>query len=83
MISKDAAPTDLAAMRNLVQQWLTDRKVKGFYSVTQNTSLKGGAKSCMTLAGLGKLAPNMLMMGFKTDWRENMDDTKQYFNILK
>jgi hypothetical protein len=38
---------------------------KGFYTVTESGSLEEGAKSCLTLSGLGKLAPNMILMGFK------------------
>ena len=28
-------------------------------------SFEEGAKSCLTLAGLGKLAPNLVLVGFK------------------
>ena len=37
----------------------------------------------MTLAGLGKLSPNMLILGFKSDWMNQMDAAQQYFNILE
>jgi hypothetical protein len=39
--------------------------MQGFYTVTESSSLEEGAKSCITLSGLGKLAPNMILMGFK------------------
>jgi hypothetical protein len=42
---------------------------KGFYTVTESRSLEEGAKSCLTLSGLGKLAPNMILMGFKVPIR--------------
>ena len=39
--------------------------LQGFYTVTECGSLEEGAKSCITLSGLGTLAPNMILMGFK------------------
>ena len=37
----------------------------------------------MTLAGLGKLSPNMLLIGFKSNWIKELDLSQQYFNILE
>ena len=37
----------------------------------------------MTLAGLGKLSPNMLLIGFKSNWAEDLERTRQYFNVLE
>ena len=62
---------------------MNERKIKGFYTVTENTNFEQGAKSCLTLAGLGKLAPNMLLMGFKTDWADDLDSAKEYFSVLQ
>ena len=41
------------------------------------------SRSCLTLAGLGKLAPNMLLMGFKSDWSSDLLATQQYFAVLQ
>jgi len=54
----------------------------GFYTVTESGSWEEGAKSCLTLAGLGKLAPNFVLIGFKSDWMSNLADLQQYFNVL-
>lgn len=51
--------------------------------MTENHSFEEGGKSCLTLAGLGKLAPNMLLIGFKTNWSKDLDNAAQYFNILE
>lgn len=56
---------------------------QGFYTVTENHSFEEGGKSCLTLAGLGKLAPNMLLIGFKSNWSKDLDNAGQYFNILE
>ncbi len=43
------------------------------------------------MAGLGKLAPNMLIMGFKADWKDSLNkgpmsssamDTREYMTTL-
>ena len=51
--------------------------------MTENNSLEEGGKSCLTLAGLGKLSPNMLLIGFKSNWKSDLDSANQYFNILE
>ena len=57
--------------------------MQGFYTVTESNTFEEGAKSCLTLAGLGKLAPNMLLMGFKADWKSDLDRATEYFNVLQ
>ena len=57
--------------------------LQGFYTVTEHNSFEEGGKSCLTLAGLGKLSPNMLLMGFKSNWSSDLDQATQYFNILE
>ena len=42
----------------------------------------GGAKACMTLAGLGKLSPNMVLMGFKNNWKQDLVGLHQYMDIM-
>lgn len=73
----------LPTLKESTQAWLNDRKVKGFYTVTESNNFEDGAKSCLTLAGLGKLAPNMLLMGFKSDWFADIGATKEYFSVLQ
>jgi solute carrier family 12 sodium/potassium/chloride transporter 2 len=73
----------LATLKESTQAWLADRKIKGFITVTESDSFEEGARSCLTLAGLGKLSPNMLLMGFKSDWASDLLATDQYFRVLQ
>ena len=41
-----------------------------------------GAKALMSIGGVGKLSPNMVLLGFKKDWRTDMDGLDRYMNIL-
>jgi len=73
----------LSTLKESTQAWLTDRKIKGFYTVTESNSFEEGAKSCLNLAGLGKLSPNMMLVGFKADWVSNLLAAEQYFAVLQ
>ena len=42
----------------------------------------GGSKACMTLAGLGKLSPNMVLMGFKNNWKQDLVGLHQYMDVM-
>ena len=65
------------------QDWLWRRKIKGFSSVYESQSFEEGAKTCLSSVGLGKLTPNMLLIGFKSDWADDVASAKEYFNILQ
>ena len=34
------------------------------------------------MAGLGKLSPNLLLVGFKSDWKKNLGLNTEFFNTL-
>lgn len=59
-------------------------KIKAFYSVVDGATLQDGAVSLLQTSGLGKLKPNILMMGYKRNWAScPQDDLDMYFNILQ
>ncbi|KPP61491.1 hypothetical protein Z043_120402, partial [Scleropages formosus] len=51
-------------------KWLNRRKVRSFYTPFAGASLREGTRSLLQAIGLGKLKPNILIMGFKTSWQE-------------
>ncbi|XP_075998050.1 solute carrier family 12 member 3 [Genypterus blacodes] len=63
--------------------WLNKRKVKSFYRGVMAADLQSGVNVLLQGAGLGRIKPNVLLMGFKTDW---CSDTPQaahdYIEIL-
>ncbi|XP_008544298.1 bumetanide-sensitive sodium-(potassium)-chloride cotransporter isoform X2 [Microplitis demolitor] len=64
-------------------EWLNRHRVKGFYQVIGNLSFEKGASALMQAAGVGKLMPNVVLMGFKIDWATcNHKDLEEYFNVL-
>ncbi|CAG4955548.1 unnamed protein product [Parnassius apollo] len=57
------------ALTNRAYHWFMKRKIKAFYSIVDDVSFKDGASALIQASGLGKLKPNILMMGFKEDWQ--------------
>ncbi|XP_063908850.1 bumetanide-sensitive sodium-(potassium)-chloride cotransporter isoform X1 [Zophobas morio] len=66
-----------------VYSWLRINKIKGFYSLLDHTQFENGAKALLQTTGIGKLSPNVLMMGYKNDWRGcTSEELMAYFNVL-
>ncbi|XP_076232956.1 sodium chloride cotransporter 69 isoform X2 [Calliopsis andreniformis] len=63
--------------------WLRTNKIKAFYSLVDGASFQDGATSLLQAAGLGKMRPNILLMGYKQNWatcpQENLN---MYFNVM-
>ncbi|EEB16309.1 sodium-potassium-chloride cotransporter, putative [Pediculus humanus corporis] len=63
--------------------WLGHRKIKGFYALIDDVNFEDGVKSLLQAVGVGKLRPNVLMMGFKDDWITcSYENLLSYFNGL-
>ena len=46
-------------------------------------SLRLGAQALMQCSGLGKLRPNIVVIGYKNDWQtDDMEKVNGYINIL-
>ena len=75
-------PINISNLKDSMQQWLKDHNISGYYSFVQSSSLSIGAKMCMSIAGLGKLSPNLVLLGFKNNWRQDLDGLKDYIDIM-
>jgi len=65
-----------------VEMWLKDHGIKAFFTASQDKSFSDGAISAMNLAGLGKLTPNTVLMGFKSDWQSDPEGMEDYINVV-
>ncbi|CAH1637260.1 unnamed protein product [Spodoptera littoralis] len=64
-------------------EWLRLRKVRAFCSRVHGFGFEAGARALVQAAGVGRLAPNVLLMGYKTDWTTApAEDLVAYFNVL-
>ena len=46
---------NIPSLKDNVQLWMKDHHVKGFYSALQSPTMSDGARSMMSLSGLGKV----------------------------
>lgn len=64
--------------------YLNKRKIKAFFTIVDGMKFEDGTKAIMQCCGIGKLCPNIVMMGYKTDWMTCGDEGMQtYFNVLQ
>ncbi|MCJ8742578.1 hypothetical protein PDJAM_G00083660 [Pangasius djambal] len=64
------------------QRWLLNNS-KAFYTPVIAEDLRVGTQYLLQAAGLGRLRPNTLVLGFKNDWKNvDMKDTETYVNII-
>ncbi|GAB0086660.1 bumetanide-sensitive sodium-(potassium)-chloride cotransporter [Sergentomyia squamirostris] len=65
------------------QKWLKARKTRAFYNIVDGFLMEEGVRALIQASGFGKLAPNILLMGYKCDWKTcNSDELISYFTIL-
>ncbi|KFQ32822.1 Solute carrier family 12 member 3, partial [Merops nubicus] len=50
-------------------KWLMKRKIKAFYTDVVCEDLRSGVQMLIQAAGLGKMRPNILVLGYKRNWR--------------
>ncbi|XP_034033070.1 solute carrier family 12 member 3 [Thalassophryne amazonica] len=63
--------------------WLSQRKIKSFYRGVVAADLRSGVNTLMQGAGLGRMRPNVLLMGFKNDWcSDSPQAAHNYIGIL-
>ncbi|XP_049885496.1 bumetanide-sensitive sodium-(potassium)-chloride cotransporter-like [Pectinophora gossypiella] len=89
MIVADIEKEELTSEERLVrcevgQEWLNDNKYRGFYVVLDKHLLDQGVSALLQCAGLGRFSPNILLVGFLTNWSEKpYEDVEAYFRALQ
>jgi len=66
------------------QSYLRAHRIKAFYNQIDEASFEEGAKALMQASGIGKLKPNILMVGYKADWQTcDKQELAMYFNTMQ
>ncbi|KAI6230123.1 Solute carrier family 12 member 1 [Aphelenchoides fujianensis] len=77
----------LRTLGHEIEEWLRTSRLKAFYANIANEELRAGMRNVFQLAGLAKLKPNVLMVGFKTNWttleRHQLAEIEEYVGILR
>ncbi|NXY58747.1 S12A3 protein, partial [Callaeas wilsoni] len=64
-------------------KWLMKRKIKAFYTDVVAEDLRSGVQMLIQAAGLGKMRPNILVLGYKKNWRTaSPQSLEDYVGIL-
>ncbi|CAH0718095.1 unnamed protein product, partial [Brenthis ino] len=71
------------ALTNRANHWFMKRKIKAFYTLIDDVTFKDGASALIQASGVGKLKPNILMMGFKEDWQTcSRSELAEYVDVM-
>jgi len=61
-------------------------KVKGFFESVIAQNIQSGAQILVQMSGLGRLKPNVVVMGYKEDWQKKRkiepENVKEYVNMV-
>ncbi|KAM9820993.1 solute carrier family 12 member 2 [Neosynchiropus ocellatus] len=74
---------DLATDQSRYQRWLLKNDTKAFYTQVFAEDMRQGSQYLLQAAGLGRLKPNTLVLGFKNDWRDgDMMNVETYITMI-
>ncbi|RVE65488.1 hypothetical protein OJAV_G00116990 [Oryzias javanicus] len=74
---------DLATDQSRYQRWLMKNQTKAFYTPVFADDMKQGCQYLLQAAGLGRLKPNTLVLGFKNDWTDgDMMNVETYISMI-
>lgn len=60
------------------------RNVKAFVNLVQEANFFQGVRSLIQASGIGKLKPNVVMLGFKNNWTNvEQDEILDYFKTIQ
>uniref|UniRef100_A0A4W6G910 Solute carrier family 12 member 2 n=1 Tax=Lates calcarifer TaxID=8187 RepID=A0A4W6G910_LATCA len=74
---------NLATDQSRYQRWLLKNETKAFYTPVFSEDMRQGTQYLLQAAGLGRLKPNTLVLGFKNDWRDgDMMNVETYISMI-
>ena len=84
-LEKDKLPTkNRADILQKSYKHLRTNDIKGFCSLIGNVDLPSGTSAMLEVVGVGKIKPNILLIGFKNDWRVcDQHSLSQYFATIQ
>lgn len=63
--------------------WLNANKIKAFYTLVDGISFEKAVRALLQTTGIGKMKPNVLMMGYKSNWKNcSPEELADYFTAL-
>nr|CAH0110929.1 unnamed protein product [Daphnia galeata] len=63
--------------------WLQAHKTKAFYSLLDNISFPNGIGALLQATGVGKMKPNILLLGYQSEWSNSKNsEIDEYFAAI-
>ena len=73
--------TETPALRKAIENWLINHKIKAFYASSFGDSFSNSVANMINLTGLGKMRPNILLLGYH-QMKHNSEGTSEYFESV-
>ncbi|XP_056334409.1 solute carrier family 12 member 3 [Danio aesculapii] len=70
VLASGPSPGTTDSMSSTHLKWLNNRKIKSFYHTVVADDLRTGVQMLLQSTGLGRMKPNVLVMGYKKNWRK-------------
>lgn len=71
------------ALATRANTWLQRRKIKAFYTLVKDEDFTHGVRSMLQSVGIGKLKPNVVLLGYKSNWQTcDREDVLKYFTVI-
>ncbi|XP_052889567.1 bumetanide-sensitive sodium-(potassium)-chloride cotransporter-like [Anopheles moucheti] len=65
------------------RRFMESRKIQGFYQQIDGIGMQKGVRALIQTSGVGKLSPNIVLVGYKADWmRCSVQELQTYYNVL-
>ena len=77
----DNRKQDVLSLKTNIKAWLKDHKIQSFYTISESKSFSEGVKNAIMLTGVGKLSPNMVIMGYNSH-KDKLDSINEYHEAL-
>jgi len=69
---------------NKSYKYLRANDIKGFCALIDSVDMPTGVSAMLQVGGVGKIKPNILLLGFKSDWRTcEKTSLDQYFATIQ
>jgi hypothetical protein len=82
-----AEPQSVAMRKEAIKrgyEWLRTKKVDAFYVLADGWGFMEGAHALIQTTGVGRLVPNIVLMGYKKNWRVcPRGELKSYFDSIQ
>lgn len=70
-------------LQRQARDWFKKHKIKSFYSIVDGEDFETGSRALLQASGVGKLKPNIVLMGYKSDWQTcDKNELQSYFNTI-